>query len=120
MTINLALLHPDLLPLVGDCLNKFPNMRIVQGFREPAFQDSLHARGISPLTSMTSKHCFMLDGKPASKAFDFAVFDGPTYITNGADERYTEIGKYAEELGLCWGGGFIHPGPDYDHIEMIG
>jgi hypothetical protein len=35
----------------------------------------LHARGISPLTGRTSKHCFCVNAYPASKAFDLGVFD---------------------------------------------
>lgn len=113
----IADLHPDLQPKSAAFLRQVPNSRIIQGWRNPAYQDELHAAGISPLTGATSLHCFTIDGKPASKAFDFGLFkDDGTYITDGTDPAYAAAGKMAIALGLVWGGMFSHP--DWDHVQL--
>jgi hypothetical protein len=99
--------------------------RIIQGWRDPAYQDKLHAQGISPLTGSSSKHCFCLDGQPASKAFDLGIFraDG-SYLTDGTDHRYARAGQLWESYapqgpaGMVWGGRFVHPRADPDHFEI--
>lgn len=94
-------------------------VKIIQGWRDPAYQDQLHVQGISPLTGAQSQHCCMEGAKPASRAFDFGVFDGENgYVTNGQDPRYILAGEVAKNLGLVYGGDFVHPGPDWDHIEL--
>lgn len=126
---NLDDLHPDLKPwylkLVADLATEEVTAKIIQGWRDPAYQNTLHAQGISPLTGHTSKHCFCLNDKPASKAFDLGIFaaDG-TYITDGNDPRYQRAGELWEDYaaggpaGMVWGGRFVHPKPDPDHFEI--
>lgn len=110
-------LHPDLQPLAEAFLQRVPNSKIIQGFRNQSYQDQLHFQGISPLTGSTSLHCFTIDGKPASKAFDFGLFeDDGSYIKDGTDPRYAEAGQVAITLGLRWGGDFTNP--DFDHIQL--
>jgi hypothetical protein len=121
--VNLADLDPELAekyrPFVDGCAAQGVTVRIIQGFREPAYQNQLQSTGVSPLTGSQSLHCCMMDGKPASKAFDFGVFeDDGTYVTDGNDPRYTVAGEVAEGLSLVWGGRFIHPAPDPDHVEL--
>lgn len=111
---ELQILYPQWLKL---CIEQDLHVRIIQGYRDPAYQDQLHLSGISPLTSAQSKHCFQIAGQPASKAFDFGVFTKDnSYVTNGNDSRYVTAGKIAESLKLTWGQRFHHPDPD--HIEM--
>lgn len=114
-------LHPDLkskaIAFFQKCkdsdLNAFPT----ETFRDPEREDMLHAQGITAATSITCKHCFEIDGKAASKAFDFLIknLDG-TIIANGSDSAYHIAGQIGEALGLHWGGRFRHP--DYDHFEI--
>jgi hypothetical protein len=94
-------------------------VRIIQGWRSPSYQDHLQATGVSPLGSCESLHCVTIDGKPAARAFDFGVFEADgSYVTDGTDPRYAAAGAVAEQLGLLWGGDFVHPGPDPDHIQL--
>lgn len=137
----IAHLHPLLRPwyqrLVGNLWADSIRARMIQGWRDPAYQDKLHAQHISPLTGLQSKHCFMLAGLPASKAFDLGIFEnaGGAYVTNGQDERYLKAGKmWADFNGstistikTIWGGDFSHgvteegipfDRRDWDHFEM--
>ena len=122
-------LHPDLQfwyqKLVVDLNAQSVTARMIQGWRDPAYQNKLHSQGISPLTGATSKHCFCLDGHPASKAFDLGVFESDgTYVTDGKDPRYAQAGSLWEQYaatgpkGMAWGGRFMHPCPDMDHFEI--
>lgn len=126
-------LHPDLRPLykllVQDLAAKVITARLIQGWRDPAYQDKLHAQGISPLTGLKSKHCFTLLGQPAAKAFDLGVFNADgSYAVDGNDVRYTIAGglwrQYAAShpgLRLEWGGSWSHGidanGKPYDHRD---
>jgi hypothetical protein len=94
------------------------SIRIIQGWRDPAYQDQLYAEKISPLTGAQSLHCCMLNGLPASRAFDFGVFElNGSYVTDGGDIRYRLSGEFAESIGLIWGQRF--PRPDPDHIQLL-
>ncbi len=64
-----------------------------------------------------SKHNFSLDGKPASRAFDFGLFEKGRYITDGSDFRYEKAGRIGEGLGLVWGGRWKSPF-DPSHLEL--
>ena len=76
--IPLADLDPALAaqyqPWVDGCAMAFiknsakGTVRIIQGWRDPAYQDQLNSSGVSPLKGSESLHCCTLDGKPASKA----------------------------------------------------
>lgn len=94
-------------------------IQITETWRDPKREDELHAQGLTKSTGLTCKHCFMMDGKRASKAFDFVIFDEDGQrITDGTDDWYTDAGKIITDLGLLWGGDFVHAPPDYDHAEM--
>jgi hypothetical protein len=130
---NMADLHPLLQPwyvrLISDLQTDGITARLIQSWRDPAYQDQLHMQGISPLTGMDSKHCYCdANGSPASKAFDLGIFepDG-AYVADGRDPRYERAGvlwgQYslmaeASGLGMLWGGRFTHPAPDFDHFQM--
>lgn len=115
----------DLLPMLQEKAIQFLQQCAAQGlhavitetWRNPAREDALHAQGITPATSKTCKHCYEVNGKPASKAFDFILFDENNRIINdGTDERYILAGQIAKGLGLTWGGDFKHK--DFDHAEV--
>lgn len=79
------------------------NLKITQGWREPAYQDKLYAQGrtipgkiVTNATGKTSKHCL-------GRAFDFAYIGRTPYPTNG---KWKEIGAIGKNCGLIWGGDF--------------
>ena len=118
---NLDDLHPLLKPLAIQFFQKCKEYDLdafpTETFRDPAREDMLHAQGITPATSETCKHCFEIDGKPASKAFDFLIKDANGQIIDkGTDSAYHLAGQIAEGLGMTWGGRFRTP--DFDHVEI--
>lgn len=92
-------------------------VRAIVTWRNAAEQNAAKAQGLSNAAAGQSPHnCCDSDGRPFSKAFDFAVFQNGVYITDGEDRRYTRAGEIGEKLGLQWGGRWHHP--DYDHLEL--
>lgn len=119
---NLDDLHPLLEPLckqfLAECKASSVNAIITETWRDPVREDQLHAQGITAATSKSCKHCFTINGKPAGKAFDFAILDESNrMVQDGTDERYSLAGQIAVKLGLIWGGNF-HTVKDYDHCEI--
>lgn len=101
------------------------DVKILQTWRSPAEQDALYAQGrtapgkvVTGLKGNMSKHCVILDGKPAAEAFDFGIFSHSIYITDGKDRRYTQAGEIGESLGLVWGGRWKVP-HDPSHLEIM-
>lgn len=114
-------LHPDLQPLalkfLDECKADNLNVRIIQGWRDSAYQDQLKSSGVSRLSGSQSLHCFTIGGEPASRAFDFGVFEeSGSYVTDGHDHRYALAGQIAESLNLVWGGRWRHSDPD--HVQL--
>jgi peptidoglycan LD-endopeptidase CwlK len=128
---NLSDLHPDLQPLatqwLNECLQQGLHVKIIQTWRDPAYQDQLFAQGrtaagpvVTDLNGSQSLHCFTIDGKPASRAFDFACFDSTgAYITDGTDNHYALAGQIGISMGLEWGGNWKGSLVDYDHLQLI-
>ncbi len=123
MTVDKDLndLHPDLKTLCAQflaaCAGAGLKVRVTETWRDPAREDELHAKGITAATGANCKHCFEIDGAPASKAFDFICIDGRgAIIGDGTNAVYTQCGVIGRALGLIWGGDFHHP--DYDHMEI--
>lgn len=118
---NLDHLHPILKPLAVEWLSRYQSTgrkaKITITWRSAVEQQVAFDIGRSNAKPGKSKHQFTLLGKPASKAFDFALYDEQgNYIADGMDDWYFEAGDVAKDLGLIWGGDWQHP--DYDHIEM--
>lgn len=119
---NLDHLHPTLKALAELWLAEYHALgrraKITSTWRSPADQQKAFDSGLSNAKPGQSKHEFMLDGKPAAKAFDFSLYneDGE-YITDGTDDWYAEAGEIGKRLGLVWGGDF-KSFKDYDHLEM--
>ena len=114
-------LHPILKPLceqfLADCRAAGLTVRVTETWRDPKREDELHAKGITRATGASCKHCLMIGGKPASRAFDFICLDRDgQIISDGTDDVYTRCGAIGTRLGLKWGADFTHP--DYDHLEM--
>lgn len=125
---DISHLHPLLQPLCRTFLEKCTaaglDVRITFTYRSPEEQDALYAKGrtapgkrVTNVRGGFSKHNFRLDGKPASKAFDFGIFDKGKYIKNGKDARYTQAGEIGESLGLAWGGRWEDPF-DAGHLQL--
>lgn len=134
-TADLSFLDPRLQPLckewMDQCVKAGLAVSVTYTWRSPDEQNALFAKGrddagniidkkavVTNLRGTRSEHCCMLDGKPASKAFDFAIYKNGVYITDGTAPEYKQAGQIAKDLGLVWGGDFVHPRPDYDHIEL--
>lgn len=124
-------LHPDLQPLykqfVDLCAVHGLRLLPTLGFRTPQEQDALYAQGrttpgkiVTYATSKNSKHCFTLNGNPASKAFDFLLKDeSGNIIHDGASAPYGYAGALGASIGLNWGGAWAKPKTDYDHFEIV-
>lgn len=121
MTDRLTDLEPAMQIIARDFLvecKAIPiNVEIIVTWRDP--QDQEHAKecGLSNAGPGQSPHNCVIDGNPASRAFDFAVFENNgTYVTNGEDPRYAQAACIGKGLGLAWGGDWTHP--DWDHLEI--
>lgn len=124
-------LYPDLrqpcLDFFGKCQDAGLKAFMVFTWRSPAEQDRLYAQGrtepgpiVTQLNGDQSLHCFMLNGQPASKAFDFGIEDeNGKYITDGEDPKYSQAGAIGESLGLDWGGSW-DDWKDYSHLQLKG
>lgn len=88
-------------------------------WRSAVDQNAAKAKSLSNAMAGESPHnCVNSDGLPASKAFDFAIFDADaSYVTDGTDDRYRQAGEIGKKLGLAWGGDF-QTFPDYDHLQL--
>lgn len=120
---NLDHLHPTLRAIAELWLEEWKTTyperdeaKITVTWRSPEDQQKAYDAGLSNAKPGQGKHEFMLDDKPAAKAFDFALYEDGDYIADGSDDWYTDAGVIAEKLGLKWGGRWHKP--DYDHIEM--
>lgn len=97
-------------------------------YRSQAEQDALYAQGRTtsgPKVTWTrsSRHSLLLNGKPASGAFDIAILSNgkPTWalkvdvnLNNKSD--YEEAGVIGEKLKLVWGGRW--KSPDFPHFQL--
>jgi hypothetical protein len=93
-------------------------VKAIVTYRSGLDQDVAKQNGLSNASAGQSPHnCTDANGNPASKAFDFGIFeDHGVYITDGTDDRYRQAAEIGEQLGLEWGGRWLHP--DFDHLEM--
>lgn len=122
MSATLDDLNPTLQILAGAfvrrCKDEGLTVRITVTWRDSVDQDKAKTAGLSNASAGQSPHnCVDEYGNPASRAFDFALFDEGTYINDGTNIAYAVAGRIAEDLGLEWGGRWHHP--DYDHVEML-
>lgn len=92
---------------------------VIVTYRSLVDQENCKALGLSNAGSGQSPHgCVDCNGKPASRAWDFAIFDEKAkYITDGSDPRYAQAGNIGKELGLEWGGDWLK-WKDWDHLQL--
>jgi peptidoglycan LD-endopeptidase CwlK len=122
-------LHPTLLPLcqqfIAECLASGIKIIITETFRSAAAQDADYAQGrtkpgkvITNAKAGQSAHNCMKDGKPAAKAFDFAIQNGDgTLDWCAADPVWLKAIEIGEHLGLVSGSTFSHM-RDAPHMEL--
>jgi peptidoglycan L-alanyl-D-glutamate endopeptidase CwlK len=121
-------LHPNLQPVcilfLKDCSAAGLDARLIFTYRTPAEQDAMYAQGrtmpgpkVTSLRGTQSKHCYTIAGKPAAKAFDFGIFEGGRYISDGKHPSYTKAGELGEFRGLVWGGRWKVPF-DPSHLQL--
>ena len=105
------------------------DIAIVRGWSPEDVQNMLFARGLSTKKWPNSEHNFLLDGKPHSKAFDFAPYvDGIPWNDTHAFALVAGVFfAAAQELGvkLRWGGDWNMNGltpdqsfMDWGHLEI--
>jgi peptidoglycan L-alanyl-D-glutamate endopeptidase CwlK len=111
-------LHPDLQgkarEFVQECKKEGIEVLIYMTYRSNEEQNELYAKGrTAPGPKVTnakggqSDHNFMLDGKPAAKAFDavpLRVIEGKKRPVWNDPKLYELMGEVAERVGLKWGG----------------
>lgn len=104
---------------LAQCRSARLNTSLIVTYRSAVDQNTAKAQGLSNADAGQSPHnCCNADGSPASKAFDFGVFeDDGMYVTNGSDPRYAQAAGIGKDLGLQWGGDFINF-RDFDHLEL--
>lgn len=125
---NLNNLHPDLKPKANQflvqCLAEGINAFITCCYRSDAEQDAEYAKGrttpghiVTNARGGQSPHNCTLAGKPASKAFDFAIRTSEGSLDwDGQDTQWQRAIDIGEALGLYSGEHFKNK--DYAHLEM--
>jgi len=95
------------------------NVAAIVTWRSGSDQNTDAAKGLSNAKAGQSPHnCCNADGTPASRAFDFGVFEtNGHYVTNGEDPRYKQAAEIGKTLGLIWGGDWPDF-KDFDHLEL--
>jgi peptidoglycan L-alanyl-D-glutamate endopeptidase CwlK len=97
-------LHPFLQPLAGRltrlCLDRGINTVVTCTWRSPQEQDDLQGRTkpgniVTHARGGQSDHNFMLDGKPASKAFDIYPLCNGKIVTDGDDDLWQKVADIA-------------------------
>lgn len=112
----------ELLPIYREWLMKCHEaglaVRATVTWRSGADQDAAKAKGLSNAGAGRSPHnCVDAHGLPASRAFDFAVFNADaSYVKDGTDPRYRLAGDIGIDLGLEYGGDWLKP--DWDHLQL--
>lgn len=105
-------------PFIKACADKGIDARIIVTFRDSKTQEACRKLGLSKAGAGQSPHNLTdAQGRPASRAFDFGVFDNGKYITDGSDPRYAQAGSIGVSFGLVYGGSW-KSFRDMDHLEM--
>lgn len=100
----------------------------VQIWRSYAQQNSLYSQGrttpgkrVTDARPMQSAHCAMIDGRPASQAFDIAprIGDRIYWPMDETTQRFwSDARDSGKMLGLVWGATFNTPPRDFGHFQL--
>ncbi len=124
-------LHPDLQPICQEHVRlaalEGVDALVYCTFRSNTEQDEEYAKGrtkpgaiVTNAKAGQSKHNFMIDGKPAAKAYDMVPVVNGRAVWNAKDPAWQVLGRIGEGLGLDWYG---HPGSKFremPHFQLKG
>lgn len=123
----------DLHPLLQPLFAKFRAEAVVQGldfiltctYRSNAEQEELYAKGrtapgfiVTRARGGQSAHNFLLDGKPAAKAFDIVPVVNGKPEWSAAHPAWQALGKIGMDLGLNWYGAPGAKFREYPHFQL--
>lgn len=122
-------MHPKLQPFVRQFMAKAEqagvDVLITCTYRSNAEQDALYAQGrtkpgaiVTRAKAGQSKHNNMLDGKPASLAFDVVPMVDGKCMWNGKHPHWAILGKIGTGLGFTWYGAPGSPFKELPHFQM--
>lgn len=96
-------------------------------YRSNAEQDDLYAQGrdkpglvVTRARGGQSAHNYMVDGKPASKAFDVVPMIAGKPMWNAGHPSWQILGEIGESLGLDWYGKPDAKFHELPHFQYIG
>ncbi len=124
-------LHPDLQVIAKEfvrrCATEAPHVKIICTYRSNYEQDELYKQGrngdkrpiVTRAKAGQSAHNFVINGKPAAKAFDIAVLIDNKYAPDNHPE-WSIAGRIGMELGLNWYGRKGAPFPETPHFQLKG
>lgn len=112
---NINDLHPDLQPLcrefMAQAAHRGIDVLITCTWRSPKEQDELYAQGrekpghiVTRARGGQSSHNFMIDDKPASKAFDVVPLVSGKPMWSDGHPSWQKLGEIGVGLGLNWYG----------------
>lgn len=123
-------LHPQLKPLclqfLRNCMDDGLAVFLTCTWRSDDEQTKLYAQGrtlpgkiVTHAKAGESKHNFMIDGKPASKAFDFALMNDNNSVNWDAESApWQKAIQVGQDLGLECGADWKAPKRDCPHMEL--
>lgn len=128
---SLSDLHPKLKPVcesfISECEKHGVDVLVYCTWRSDDEQNRLYEIGrskpgrvVTNARAGQSAHNYMIDGKPAAKAFDCCPLIGGKAIWDGKNPAWQIIGKIGIELGLEWYGA---PGSKFferPHFQLKG
>lgn len=120
-------LHPELRVLYprweAACEARGATVLVTCTWRSQAEQDALYAQGRSlpgriVTWTRTSRHSEMINGRPASSAWDFVPLVAGKAVWQATHPAWQIAGEEAERLGLEWGGSWQKTKRDFPHIQL--
>lgn len=142
MTVSRAIsdLHPELQSLCKQFLRSAEEKKIgviiTCTYRSSEEQNRLYAMGRTTISHVgvtparplgrivtnakggQSAHNFEIDGKPASKAWDFVPMLGGKPVWDENSPLWQALGKIATDLGLNWYGSPGSRFKEFPHVQM--
>ena len=137
---NIADLHPTLQPICQEFLRRAAEkdfgVLITCTYRSKDEQDRLYSLGRTAVSHVgvtpsrplgrtvtnakggQSAHNFELNGKPASKAFDFVPMVGGKPIWDEKNLLWFKLGKIGTDLGLNWYGSPGSKFKEFPHMQL--
>lgn len=123
-------MHPQLQPIVREFVKQAQaagiEPLITCTWRSSAEQDRLYAQGrtkpgprVTNAKAGQSNHNHMVDGKPASLAFDVVPMVGGKCMWDAKHPHWQVLGKIGQALGFTWYGAPGSPFREMPHFQMM-